>query len=391
MNIITTTDELVILCERLNKAEYVTVDTEFLRESTYYSLLCLIQVADSEGAHAIDPLANGLDLSPFYDLMKNKNVVKVFHACRQDLEIFYKEMGCLPEPMFDTQVAAMVCGYGDSVGYETLVNKMVGKQLDKSTRYTDWSRRPLTERQVIYAIDDVTHLREIYETLRQRLIETERGPWLDEEMDLLTSISTYDVDPLEMWKKIKVRTNKPRVLGLLRELTAWRENRAIAKDMPRRRVMKDEVLLEVAAHPPKDIAGLDSIRGLNSGFSRSQAGRDFFDAITVGLAIPEDDLPHIKRARARPATPPMVDLLKVLLKIRCQETEVAPRLITNAQELELLAAVPETDLKLKLSWRYEIFGKYALALMKGQLALSADEKGDIAVVRVAGHEEDQIL
>lgn len=391
MNIITTTNELVILCERLNKAEYVTVDTEFLRESTYYSLLCLIQVADSDGAHAIDPLANGLDLSPFYDVMKNTNVVKVFHACRQDLEIFYKEMGCLPEPMFDTQVAAMVCGYGDSVGYETLVNKMVGQQLDKSTRYTDWSRRPLTERQVIYAIDDVTHLRAIYESLRQRLIETERGPWLDEEMDLLTSISTYDVDPLEMWKKIKVRTNKPRVLGLLRELTAWRENRAIAKDMPRRRVMKDEVLLEVAAHPPKDITGLDSIRGLNSGFSRSQAGRDFFDAIAVGLAIPEGDLPHINRAKARPATPPMVDLLKVLLKIRCQETEVAPRLITNAQELELLAAVPETDLKLKQSWRYEIFGKYAIALMKGQLALSADVKGDIAVVRVAGHEEDEIL
>lgn len=391
MNIITTTDALVILCDRLNKAEYVTVDTEFLRESTYYSLLCLIQVADSEGAHAIDPLAEGLDLSPFYDLMKNTSVVKVFHACRQDLEIFYKEMGCLPEPMFDTQVAAMVCGYGDSVGYETLVNKMVGEQLDKSTRYTDWSRRPLTERQVTYAIDDVTHLRNIYETLRQRLIESDRGPWLDEEMEMLTSHSTYAVDPLEMWKKIKVRTNKPRVLGLLRELTAWREKRAIFKDMPRRRVMKDEVLLEVAAHPPKDITGLDKIRGLNGGFSRSQAGQEFFEAVQVGIAIPDDQLPTISRAKARPATPPMVDLLKVLLKIRSQETEVAPRLITNAQDLELLAAVPETDLKLKQGWRYGIYGKYAMALIKGQLALSADEKGDIAVVRVAGHEEDEIL
>lgn len=391
MNIITTTDALVILCDRLNKAEYVTVDTEFLRESTYYSLLCLIQVADSEGAHAIDPLAEGLDLSPFYDLMKNTNVVKVFHACRQDLEIFYKEMGCLPEPMFDTQVAAMVCGYGDSVGYETLVNKIVGEQLDKSTRYTDWSRRPLTERQVIYAIDDVTHLRNIYEIFRQRLTDSERGPWLDEEMDMLTSHSTYDVDPLDMWKKIKVRTNKPRVLGLLRELTAWREKRAIYKDMPRRRVMKDEVLLSVAAHPPKDITGLDNVRGLNGGFSRSQAGKEFFDAIKVGLDIPEDQLPLITRAKARPATPPMVDLLKVLLKIRSQETEVAPRLITNAQDLELLAAVPETELKLKQGWRYEIYGKYAMALIKGQLALSADEKGNIAVVRVAGHEEDEIL
>lgn len=391
MNIITTTDALVILCDRLNKAEYITVDTEFLRESTYYSLLCLIQVADSEGAHAIDPLAEGIDLTPFYDLMKNTNVVKVFHACRQDLEIFYKEMGSLPEPMFDTQVAAMVCGYGDSVGYETLVNKIVGEQLDKSTRYTDWSRRPLTERQVIYAIDDVTHLRSIYEIFRQRLIESERGPWLDEEMAMLTSHSTYAVDPLNMWKKIKVRTNKPRVLGLLRELTAWREKRAIYKDMPRRRVMKDEVLLSVAAHPPKDITGLNNIRGLNGGFSRSQAGKEFFDAIKVGLDLPEDQLPLITRAKARPATPPMVDLLKVLLKIRSQETEVAPRLITNAQDLELLAAIPETDLKLKQGWRYEIYGKYAMALIKGQLALSADEKGDIAVVRVAGHEEDEIL
>ncbi len=391
MKIITTTDELVILCERLNKAEYITVDTEFLRESTYYSQLCLVQVADSKGAHAIDPLASGIDLSAFYDVMKNTNVVKVFHACRQDLEIFYKEMGCLPEPMFDTQVAAMVCGYGDSVGYETLVNKISGEQLDKSTRYTDWSNRPLTERQIIYAIDDVTHLRGIYETLRARLIKSQRGPWLDEEMELLTSISTYDVDPYEMWQKIKVRTNKPRILGILREITAWREQRAIEKDMPRRRVMKDEVLLEVSAHPPKDISGLDTVRGLNNGFSRSSAGQEFFDAIQAGVNTADSDLPLINRAKARPATPPMVDLLKVLLKIRCQETDVAPRLIANVQDLELLAAVPETELKLKNGWRYEIFGKYAMALIKGQLALSADEKGNIAVVRVAGHEVDEIL
>ena len=390
MNIITTTDELVILCERLNKAEYVTVDTEFLRESTYYSLLCLIQVADSEGAHAIDPLANGIDLSPFYDLMKNTDVVKVFHACRQDLEIFYKEMNCLPEPLFDTQVAAMVCGYGDSVGYETLVNKIAGEQLDKSARYTDWSRRPLAERQVVYAIGDVTHLRGIYETLRSRLMENERGPWLNDEMEMLTSVKTYDVDPFEMWKKIKVRTNKARVLGILREITAWRENRARVKDMPRRRVMKDEVLLSVAAHPPKDTAGLDNVRGLGGGFSRSQAGKEFIEAVQRGIDIPEDDLPHINRAKARPATPPMADLLKVLLKIQCQKMDVAPRLITNAQELELLAAVPGTDLRMMDGWRYDIFGKYAKALIKGHLALSADQKGNIDVVRVSGHEEDTI-
>lgn len=390
MSIITTTDELVILCERLSKAEYVTVDTEFLRESTYYSLLCLIQIADDQGAHAIDPLADDLDLSPFYDIMKNTEIVKVFHACRQDLEIFYKEMGCLPEPIFDTQVAAMVCGYGDSVGYETLVNKIVGGELDKSTRYTDWSRRPLSDRQLDYAIGDVTHLRGIYETLHGKLIESERGPWLDEEMDLLTSTETYDYDPYEMWKKIKVRTNKPRVLGILREVTAWREKRAKYKNMPRRRVLKDEVLLEVAAHPPKDISDLDKIRGIGGGFSRSHAGKDFMEAIGKGLNITEEDLPQIKRAKARPATPPMADLLKVLLKISCQKSEVAPKLITNAQELELLASLPDSDLKMMHGWRHDIFGKYAKALMKGQLALSADEQGNIDVVRVAGHEEDSI-
>lgn len=390
MNIITTTDELVIICERLNKAEYVTVDTEFLRESTYYSLLCLIQVADEEDAYAIDPLAKGIDLSPFYDLMRNKEVIKVFHACRQDIEIFYKEMGDIPEPLFDTQVAAMVCGYGDSVGYETLVNRITGGQLDKSARYTDWSRRPLTDRQLNYAIGDVTHLRDIYSTLHDRLVKNERGPWLDEEMTLLTSTNTYDLDPDEMWKKIKVRTNKPRVLGMLKELTAWRERRAKTKDLPRRRVLKDEVLLEVAAHPPKDVSGLDGIRGISNGFSRSHAGREFMKAIEAGLAIPDSELPHIARAKARPPTPPMADLLKVLLKIQCQKMEVAPKLITNAQELEMLAALPNSDLRLMKGWRYDIFGKYAIALMKGQLALSADENGNIAIVRVAGHEDDEL-
>jgi len=383
MKTITTTAELEVVCDRLSHAKYVTVDTEFLRESTYWALLCLIQVADKEDAHAIDPLADGIDLTPFWDLMKNQNVLKVFHASRQDIEIFYKEMGAIPEPLFDTQVAAMVSGFGDSVGYETLVNKIPKKHMDKSTRHTDWSRRPLTDKQIEYAIGDVTHLRDIFEHLSEKLQESGRGPWLDEEMEILSNPATYDLEPREMWKRLKVRTNKPRVLGVLREVAAWREERAKYKDMPRRRVMKDETLLEIAANPPKNEEGLDKLRGVGRGFSRSHAGGQLLDAIEVAVNLPEDELPQVDKKKARPATPPMADLLKVLLKIRCQETGVAPRLIANAADLEQLASMPESDIKAVTGWRRDIFGGDALKLIQGRLALSADRNGNIAVVKVA--------
>ncbi|GHF27736.1 ribonuclease D [Kordiimonas sediminis] len=383
---ITSTDALNSLCERLSKAEYVTVDTEFLRDNTYYSKLCLIQVADDEGAHAIDPLAEDIDLTAFFDLMKNTGVLKVFHACRQDIEIFYNLMdGALPEPIFDTQIAAMVCGFGDSVGYETLVNKIARAQLDKTARYTDWSKRPLSEAQYNYALGDVTHLRKIYMKLKSELEKTGRTEWVAEETKYLQDPTLYVTEPDDAWKRLKVRTNKPRFLGLLTKVAAWREKEAIRRDLPRNRIAKDETILEVCAHPPKDETGLERVRGLPSGFSRSRAGKSLLAAIEEGMAIPDDDLPKIERTKPRPATPPMADLLKVLLKIKSQETNVAPRMIANSQELEALAAQPSADSKIMQGWRKTIFGDDAQKLIQGTLALTANN-GDIEVVELMDDE-----
>lgn len=382
METITSTDELRDLCLRLEKAEFVTVDTEFLRDNTYYPKLCLVQVADDEAAHAIDPLADGLDLTPLMDLMANENVLKVMHACRQDMEIFYQMMGTLPAPIFDTQVAAMVCGFGDSVGYETLVTKIAKSQLDKSARYTDWSKRPLTNTQLNYALGDVTHLRVIYRTLAAELEQTGRVSWVDEETAILRDPSIYVVEPNEAWLRLKVRTNKPRFLGILKALAAWRERQAQERDLPRNRVAKDETLFEIAAHPPKDLTGLDRIRSIPKGFSRSRAGKSLMDALAEGLDMPEGDLPKIERAKPRPATPPMADLLKVLLKIKSQEAKVAARMIASSQELEAWAAEPDkVDIKALHGWRYQIFGTDAQKLMRGDLALTA-QNGDIEIVEL---------
>ncbi len=382
METITSTDELKDLCLRLEKAEFVTVDTEFLRDNTYYPKLCLVQVADDESAHAIDPLADGLDLTPLTDLLANENVLKVMHACRQDMEIFYQMMGTLPAPIFDTQVAAMVCGFGDSVGYETLVTKIAKSQLDKSARYTDWSKRPLTNTQLNYALGDVTHLRVIYRTLAAELEQTGRISWVDEETAILRDPSIYVVEPNEAWLRLKVRTNKPRFLGILKALAAWRERQAQERDLPRNRVAKDETLFEIAAHPPKDLAGLDRIRSIPKGFSRSRAGKSLMDALAEGMDMPEGDLPKIERAKPRPATPPMADLLKVLLKIKSQEAKVAARMIASSQELEAWAAEPDkVDIKALHGWRYQIFGMDAQKLMRGDLALTA-QNGDIEIVEL---------
>lgn len=382
MQPITTSHELVALCDRLKTAEFVTVDTEFLRDSSYYSKLCLIQIADDEGAAAIDPLAEGLDLAPFFDLMADESVVKVLHACRQDLEIFVNMVNQLPKPIFDTQVAAMVCGFGDSVGYETLVNKITGGQLDKSARYTDWSKRPLSDSQLTYALGDVTHLRTIYRKLKTELEKTERESWVQEEMAPYKETKLYVVEPREAWKRLKVRTNKPRFLGLLQCLAEWREIEAQQRDIPRNRVAKDETLFEIAAHPPKDPNQLDRLRGVPNGFSRSRAGKSLMEALAAGLALPESELPHVMRAKPRPATPPMADLLKVLLKIKCDQAKVAARMVASAQELEQWAAEPhKTDLRAFHGWRNDIFGKDAKKLMAGDLALTADN-GSIEVVEL---------
>jgi len=386
MQPITTTDALVQLCERLQKAEFITVDTEFLRDHTYYPKLCLIQVASDDEAHCIDPLASGIDLSPLLEIFEDESVLKVMHACRQDMEIFFQIMGKLPAPIFDTQIAAMVCGFGDSVGYETLVTKIAKAQLDKSARYTDWSKRPLSDKQLTYALGDVTFLREIYRTLHEELVDTGRESWVEEETAPLRETSLYHIEPEEAWHRLKVRTNKPRFLGLLQCLAAWRERQAQERDMPRNRIAKDETLFEVAAHPPKEIEDFDRMRGIPKGFSRSKAGKALFDAVQEGMRIPEDQLPHIARAKPRPATPPMADLLKVLLKIKCQQAKVATRMVASAAELESWAAMPKTDIRALHGWRYDIFGADAVKLMEGNLALTA-RRGDIDVVEL---EEDDI-
>lgn len=379
---ITTTEELSALCERLKAAEFVTVDTEFLRDNTYYSKLCLIQIADDDEAVAIDPLAEGIDLAPFFELMANPSVVKVLHACRQDIEIFVNITGKVPEPIFDTQVAAMVCGFGDSVGYETLVSKLAGGQMDKSARYTDWSKRPLTETQLSYAIGDVTHLRTIYRKLKAELEQTGRSSWVAEEMEPLLDPALYTIEPKDAWQRLKVRTSKPRFLGILQHLAEWREIEAQERDLPRSRVAKDETLFEIAAHPPKDMSQLDRIRGIANGFSRSRAGKSLMAAVETAQAIPDNDLPRLERTKPRPATPPMADLLKVLLKIKCEKERVAMRMVANAKELEAWAAEPhKTDLKALHGWRNEIFGKDARKLMAGDLALTA-HRGNIEVVEL---------
>lgn len=388
MQPITSTEALAALCDEWKKAEFITVDTEFLRDHTYYPKLCLIQVADDQGAHAIDPLAEGMDLAPFFELMADTNVVKVLHACRQDLEIFYLLSGDLPRPVFDTQIAAMVCGFGESVGYETLVQKLARASLDKSARYTDWSRRPLTDTQLHYALGDVTHLRKIYRKLSKELADTGRGAWVEEEMQALMDPNLYKTEPDEAWLRLKVRTSKPRFLGIVKELCAWREVQAQERDMPRSRIAKDETILEIAAHPPTSEEALEKIRGLPKGFGRSKGGAALLAAVDRAMKMSEDDLPHLEKAKPRPATPPMADLLKVLLKIKCDEARVAPRMVASAQELEAWASEPDkVDFRAMHGWRYEIFGADAEKLMKGTLGLTA-RKGDIDVVELFEKEYD---
>ncbi len=384
---ITKTEDLAALCERLKTAEFVTVDTEFLRDNTYYPKLCLVQVADDEGAHAIDPLANGIDLAPLYEILDDPKVLKVMHACRQDMEIFFNLMNRLPAPVFDTQVAATVCGFGDSVGYETLVTKITRAQLDKSARYTDWSKRPLSDVQLHYALGDVTHLRDIYRHLYAELENTNRTEWVKAEMEGLGDPGLYKVEPDEAWKRLKVRSNKPRFLATLKEIARWRELQAQERDLPRNRIAKDETLFEIAAHPPKDVNGLDKVRGISKGFSRSSGGASLMEAVQIALDMPDSELPSVSKAKPRPSTPPMADLLKVLLKIKCQEAKVAPRLVASSQELEEWAANPSAPIPAMKGWRKKIFGDDAIKLIKGSLALTA-HNGDIDVVELEDEELD---
>lgn len=368
---ITTTDALAAFCSSQADSSYITVDTEFVRESTYYPQLCLVQVAGESDAAAIDTLAEGLDLEPLFALLRKPDLLKVFHAARQDLEIFYTMMGAVPAPVFDTQVAAMVLGFGDQVGYEVLVNKILGHSLDKSSRFTDWSRRPLTDRQIDYAMADVDHLRPIYEELQGRLDENGRAHWLREEMRILTAEDTYRNDPDVAWKRLKARGLKPRALAVLQKVAAWREREAQRRNTPRNRVVRDDTVLDIAGSMPSTADDLRRIRGLGKNIPDGRTGQEILAAVKEAIDIPREDLPKAKRReQPPPGVAPTMELLKVLLKAKCDQEGIASRLIATADDLEKLAMDDEADVQALKGWRRELFGEDALNLKHGRLALT---------------------
>ena len=376
MSLITSAKDLKSLCTRLKKAEFITVDTEFIRERTYWARLCLIQVAGPDEAFAIDPLAEGMDLTPLYDLFLDKKVLKVFHACRQDLDIFFMEMnGKLPTPIFDSQIAAMVCGFGEQVGYEMLVNSLLKKQLDKSSRFTDWAQRPLTSKQLKYALGDVTHLRTIYEKLNAKIEKQKRGAWIKEEQKKLIDKENFISRPEEAWERIKVATHKPRTLGILREIAAWREQTAQNADVPRGRILKDEALAEIAMHAPATKEALGKMRGMQHGFAESDKGGQLLEAVKRGLEMPDKDLPkRDPRPHFPPGLAPTIDLLRVLLKLKSEENQVASKLLACASDLELIAAYGDkAEVPAMSGWQFKVFGKEALELRDGKLALAIEE------------------
>ncbi|HYM33056.1 MAG TPA: ribonuclease D [Candidatus Cybelea sp.] len=372
MLIIDSTAALLAFCRRSEAAPYVTVDTEFMRENTFWPQLCLVQVASAEEAAAIDPLADGIDLAPLYGLMRNPNVLKVFHAARQDVEIFFHQSGAVPAPIFDTQVAAMVCGFGEQAGYETLVAQLAKASVDKSSRFTDWSRRPLTERQIAYALSDVTYLRTVYEKLRRRLGHSGREAWLGEEMAILTDPRTYAQHPEDAWKRIRTRTMKPRFLSYLKAVAAWREVEAQRRDVPRSRIVRDEALLEIASHPPRTAEDLARVRGFSRSMAEGRQGAEILAALEAATPLTPEELPPADRDGPLPrGMGPLVELFKVLLKMKCEEHEVAQKLVASSSDLERIAADDEAAVPAMHGWRRDIFGEDALALKHGRLALAA--------------------
>ena len=375
MKTITTTQELEAFCQAAAKTPYVTVDTEFLRERTYYSKLCLIQLAyrgDGENdAVLVDPLVDGLDLSPLYTLFEDAGVVKVFHAARQDLEIFYVDRQIIPHPLFDTQVAAMVCGFGEQVGYETLVRKIPKKSLDKTSRFTDWSRRPLTDAQKTYALADVTHLRDIYEYLNERLQRSGRSKWVYEELSTLTTPETYITDPDDAWMRIKTRTNSGKFLAIVRELARFREAYAQKNDIPRSRIMKDDAILELASTKPSDHKDLGRSRLLLREARKGEIADGILTAVKAGVNCPPENMPKVADSNDKlKVNPALADLLRVLLKAKTAESDVAQKLIASANELDAIAA-GQRDVAALRGWRKEVFGNDALRLCDGEIALTA--------------------
>lgn len=383
MKTITTTDALAAFCAEAAKRAYVTVDTEFLRERTYYSKLCLVQLAyqDSDGDDAclVDPLAEGLSLAPLYDLFADAGVVKVFHAARQDLEIFFVDKGIIPAPLFDTQVAAMVCGFGEQAGYETLVRKICKSDLDKSSRFTDWTRRPLTDAQATYAVGDVTFLRDIYEYLSDRLEKSGRKKWVAEEMAVLNDPATYRADPDEAWRRVKTRTNSGRFLAIVRELARFRETYARDRNIPRSRVYKDDALIELASTKPQSEQDLGRSRLLLREARRGDIAAGIMTAVKFGLAVPNDQLPKVDHSSVKlQVNPALADLLRVLLKSKSDNEDVAAKLIASSAELDALAA-GERDMKAMRGWRKEVFGNDAILLCDGKVGLAVDGQKVVTV------------
>ena len=381
MPIITETDDLAAFCARLAEHPYVAVDTEFLRETTYYPKLCLIQMANRQEVALIDALAPGLDLAPFYRLMADESVVKVFHAARQDIEIIWNGARLVPKPLFDSQVAAMVCGFGEQISYEAIASSLAGAKIDKSSRFTDWTRRPLSEAQIDYAASDVTHLCIVYEKLLEKLDKTNRADWLQDEMAVLTATSTYEVDPERMWERVKARIRKPRDLAVLIELCAWREREAQARDVPRGRIMKDDALGELALAAPRSVEELGRLRSLSNGFERSKAGSDVLAAVARGLERDPASLPAMKAERGGSNNGALVQLLKVLLQAVAETQHVAARIIAGSEDLEAIANGDESETAALKGWRRDIFGDQALALARGEIALTV-KRGRIATLPV---------
>jgi ribonuclease D len=383
--LITDTATLESLCERLARSDFVAVDTEFMRENTYWPDLCLFQLANSEEAAAIDPKAEGIDLTPLLNLLvNNEHVLKIFHAGGQDIEIVFNLTGGTPHPLFDTQIAAMALGLGEQVGYQNLVESLLGRTLDKGARFTDWARRPLDKRQIDYAIGDVTHLAELFPKMLERLKRTGRGDWLDQEMERIADKANYINDPALAWKRVKIQSRRPDALGRLKALAAWREIEARSKNLPRGRIMKDETMADVAVHPPASQEALGQVRGLSSAWKGNDIGARMMEALAYAEPLPASELP------AREDRGPglgkegalVADLLKLLLKIRARESNVAPRLVAKSEELELLAAGRREGLAILEGWRFEEFGRDALDLVEGRLAF-AIRGGKLIMTRTA--------
>ena len=382
MAVIETTDDLKALVKELARAPYIALDTEFMRDQTYWPKLCLLQVAATGIEAIVDPLAEGIDLSPFYTLLKSKSIVKVLHASRQDIEIFYLQGKVIPDPLFDTQIAAMVCGFGEAASYETLARRLAHAEIDKSARFTDWSRRPLTKRQLEYALADVTHLRVVYEALAKQLEKTGRAAWVEEEIAALKQPSLYKLDPEQAWRRLKPRTTNKRFLAVLAAIAEWREREAQTRDLPRNRVLKDEALLEIAAHPPDGANALDHIRAVPKGFAASRSGKALLEAIENGKkAPPPDGIEAEKPRRKREPSQASVDLIKTLLRLRAEAAGVAPRLIADSDDIEKLAAHEDDGVAALHGWRADVFGNDARALRDGKLAIAL-ENGQAVLVEL---------